>query len=125
MTERTTALRFLLVGLTSTLTYLIISMGMVKVLETNPSVANTIGYIVSTSISYGLNSIWSFKTKVGLDSLFRFVFVSLSSIAIVVTISELVTYLELNHIFSVLLILLVIPVLNYLMHKNWTFQDSN
>lgn len=100
-------------------------MGMVKVLETNPSVANTIGYIVSTSISYGLNSIWSFKTKVGLDSLFRFVFVSLSSIAIVVTISELVTYLELNHIFSVLLILLVIPVLNYLMHKNWTFQDSN
>ncbi|MGY3685594.1 GtrA family protein [Vibrio coralliilyticus] len=125
MTERTTALRFLLVGLTSTLTYLIISMGMVKVLETNPSVANTIGYIVSTSISYGLNSIWSFKTKVGLDSLFRFVFVSLSSIAIVVTISELVTYLELNHIFSVLLILLVIPVLNYLMHKNWTFQGSN
>src|SRR5262245_49010654 len=66
------SLRFLIVGLSSSLAYI----GTMSLAASNmhvPVVAATVAaFIVATTISYGGNTLWTFKARFGSRSLVRF-----------------------------------------------------
>ena len=117
-------IRFGLVGVTNTLVHAGIVVTLMELLAPPAYVANGVAFMFAIVMSYILNSRFTFKTPASFLGYRRFLLVSLVSLALTLAITSLVEFLGWHYAFGLLMVIFVVPVLNYIVMKLWAFSPT-
>ena len=93
--------------------------------KAHPAVGNGIAFIAATTVSYIINSVWSFSASLDRETFGKFIAVSLVGMLLAVFISFAANYHRLHYIAGILLVALFVPPLSFLMHNFWTFRKTS
>ncbi len=118
-------IRFGLVGVVNTGVHAGIVIAFMETLGPPAYVANGIAFMFANVMSYCLNSRFTFHTPISLKGYRKFLLVSLLSLTLTLAITSLAEYLGLHYGFGLMLVIFVVPVLNYLVMKMWAFAPTS
>ena len=112
--------RFALVGGMATLTHITVAFIFIALAGDKVFLANLLGFGCAFSLSYFLQSLFVFKHKTSWRNAFRFFVVQLTGLLVAQSISQLLsTY---SPYYRILLVVVLIPLVTYFIHKIWTFK---
>ncbi len=114
-------IRYALTGGMATAIHISIAYLYIYFVDTSLFVSNVLGFSIAFVFSYLVQSIFVFKHAVNLMKAFKFFVVQFSSLLASIGISHYVP-LE-NSYIKTLIVVLFLPVITYVVHKFWTFQD--
>jgi putative flippase GtrA len=117
-------IRFGLVGVANTAVHAGIVIALMEVFAPPAFVANGVAFVFANLMSYTLNSRFTFKIPVSFLGYRRFLLVSLVSLALTLLITSIVEYLGWHYSIGLVMVILVVPVLNYLVMKVWAFAPA-
>ncbi|MGE1084315.1 GtrA family protein [Pseudomonas shirazensis] len=117
-------IRFGLVGVTNTAVHAGIVIALMEILAPPAFVANGVAFCFANVMSYLLNSRFTFKMPASLLGYRRFLAVSLVSLGLTLLITSAVEYLGLHYSVGLVLVIFIVPVLNYLVMKLWAFKPA-
>lgn len=123
MTAFVQATRFASVGVLSTLVHVTVSVWLIAGLGQSPVFANATAFVVATLIAYTLNTLWSFSARLETASLVRYVSVSLVGFFSTIAISALAQALSLHYGVGIALVVLLVPVISFVLHRVWTYRQ--
>jgi putative flippase GtrA len=116
-------LTFALVGVVSSLTYLLV----IGICATGLGWRNTpsviLGYLVGTIVSYVGSGVFAFRQKMSGPSLARFLIVVGLSFGMNVLVSEVLSPMGVDAIMVGVVNVILVGVFNFLCHKFWTFRQ--
>lgn len=118
-------IRYGLVGVVNTAVHAGIVIALMETLVPPAYIANGIAFMFANVISYCLNSRFTFLAPISLKGYRKFLLVSLLSLALTLTITSLTGYVGLHYGFGLVLVIFVVPVLNYLVMKMWAFGPAS
>ncbi len=117
-------LRFLLIGGITAVCYIGTMALMVEVMSTSATVGAVVAFIVGTIVSYLGNSLYTFDAALGGLAMTRFVVVVLFGLISNVGIAWLLEGFGFHHLLISLVILVIVPVQNFVLHEMWTFRRN-
>ena len=91
-------------------------------LVAGPVVANGVAFVVATVFSYVVNTLWSFSTKMNRRNLQRFLVVSVIGLLAAMALAQLAEWMSLPPLGSVVLVVCVMPFVNFGLHAFWTYR---
>lgn len=114
-------LRFLIVGVISSLGYVVVMTMSVAHFGWRPTLGAVLAFVAGTVISYVGNTRWTFQSSVTSRNLARFSAVIAAGFILNVVMAWSLEQLGLHHIFISLVILVTVPIFNYFCHRFWTY----
>ena len=84
--------------------------------------ANGLAFVIANIISFVINTLWSFSSKLEGERLLKFLVVTLISFSLTLFIAWGAGFLGLHYLTGVLLIICIVPMLTFLMHNYWTYK---
>jgi len=114
--------RFGATGLLVTGLHVIIAFSMVQE-GIAVAAANGFAFAIATSISYIMNTLWSFSASVGWKTATRFLTVTLICSAVAVGVSGGIDALGGSPALSIGGVVLVVPPLSFLLQNFWTYRS--
>ncbi|MCB2354969.1 GtrA family protein [Clostridium estertheticum] len=117
--------RYGLVGLLGTTIHFGSLILLVEFANFDPVLGSALGFLLVLVISYILNRTWTFQSKSrNLRQFLIYSIVSLIGLGLNSTIIFIsVHLLKWNYLYGQCLVVLVVPVSNYLLNSLWTFRD--
>ena len=115
-------LRFAFSGLLVTVLHTVIAIFVMEKVVPTPPLANGVAFAVATSMSYVLNTTWSFSAPLHGKSLLRFCLVSLAGLLLAMAISIGVQLFGMNYCYGIGLIICIIPPITFVLHNFWTYR---
>ena len=88
-----------------------------------PALANSIAFLAAAALSYTLQTLWTFESRFTARNAIRFVVVLLVGVAVSWGTSTTVAALGLPYRVGVIIVLFLIPALNFLLHHFWTYAE--
>ena len=116
-------IRFGIAGMFSTLVHTIVAMSAFGLAGMSTLGSNICGFTVALSVSYYLNTVWSFRKRPNKVYFQRFLIVNSVSFSCLVLISLVSDNMGWNPIAGILLVSVFIPLASFLSHKYWTYSD--
>jgi putative flippase GtrA len=118
------AAKYLVVGVLGTLTHLGLLYVTVEFLHFTPLLGSSTAFIWVVLQSYGLNRTWTFQSKKKhAITLPRYIVVSVAGfLTNLLVMFVMINVLEVWYIIAQMVTILVIPAMNFLMNKYWTFS---
>lgn len=116
------ALRFGCVGVAATLTHVGVVVALVEGVNLHPTPANVVAFLVAMSLGYTANSLWSFDAGLNRKSAFRYLVVSLLGLSLTILLSSAAAAAQLPYLVGVGLVVCCVPVLNFILHRYWTYR---
>jgi putative flippase GtrA len=114
-------IRFGLVGVANTVVHAGIVIALMEALVPPAFVANGVAFVFANLMSYALNSRFTFKTPLSFLGYRRFLLVSLVSLGLTLLITSVVEYLGWHYSVGLIMVILLVPILNYMVMKIWAF----
>ena len=124
MSELRQAARFAVVGGAATATHLAVGLLLAEGLGMAPFWANFLAFSAAVFVSYFGNLVWTFEmAEAGVGRLPRFVVVALCGLAA----NQAIVFATVNmagwsYRVALAIVLLVVPVLTYLVNRQWVFR---
>lgn len=94
----------------------------VPALVAGPVVANGIAFVVATAFSYVVNTLWSFSTQMSRRNLQRFLVVAVIGLFAAMALARLAELVGLPPLGSVVVVVGVMPFVNFALHACWTYR---
>lgn len=116
------ALRFGTTGVMLTFLHAAIATGVIEGIELNPVPANIIAFILTTLVSYLINTYWSFSQRPGAGSLVRFVIVALCGLLVTTCVSGFAEWLGLPYWIGIAGVVTTVPLVTFPLHAFWTYR---
>ena len=88
-----------------------------------PALANSIAFLAAAALSYTLQTLWTFESSFTKRNAIRFVIVLLVGVVVSWGTSSAIAALGLPYRLGVLIVLFLIPGLNFLLHHFWTYAE--
>lgn len=117
-------IRFGLVGVCNTAVHAGIVVALMELLAPPAFVANGVAFMFANVMSYILNSRFTFRSPSSFLGYRRFLILSLVSLVLTMAVTSLVEYLGGHYTFGLLMVIFVVPVLNYMVIKIWVFTPT-
>ncbi len=114
-------IRFGLVGVANTVVHAGIVIALMEAFVPPAFVANGVAFVFANLMSYALNSRFTFKTPLSFLGYRRFLLVSLVSLGLTLLITSVVEYLGWHYSVGLIMVILLVPILNYMVMKIWAF----
>lgn len=114
--------RFGLTGVLMTAFHALLATLCIEIILITPSLANGIAALISTYISYLINTKWSFSRQCEGKILTRFYIVSLFGLLLAMGISHGIDQIGLHYAYGILAVVCIIPPVNFLLHQFWTYR---
>ena len=86
------------------------------------SVANGIAFLVATTISYLINTHWSYSSSITPTNLVRFATVTTIGLILSMTVSGLAQRAGLFYGWGVAMVVCVVPPVTFTLHTLWTYR---
>ena len=115
-------IRYGLTGGVATAIHLGIAYLYIYFIDASLFVSNVLGFLVAFIFSYLVQSLFVFKHAIKLIKAFKFFIVQFISLLISITFSSYIP-LE-NSYLQTIIVILVLPLITYLIHKFWTFKEQ-
>jgi putative flippase GtrA len=116
------AARFGVSGLLVTGLHVLIAAALIEFLMAGPALANGVAFLIATTTSYLINTLWSFSRTPGQGNLLRFLFVAGFGLLLTVTITGIVANCGLSYWIGILCAVFVVPPSTFLAHTFWTYR---
>ena len=94
----------------------------VPALVAGPVVANGVAFVVATVFSYVVNTVWSFSTDMNRRNFQRFIVVAVIGLLAAMGLARLAGMVGLPPLCSVVLVVCVMPFVNFGLHSLWTYR---
>lgn len=91
-------------------------------LVVGPVVANGVAFAVATIFSYVVNTLWTFSAEMNRKNFQRFGCVAVIGLMAAMLLAKLSELIGLPPIGSVVLVVCVMPVINFGLHSLWTYK---
>ncbi|NIF29507.1 GtrA family protein [Pantoea sp. Tr-811] len=115
---------FAVVGVANTTVHAGIVVLLMETLAPPAAIANGAAFVFANLMSYTLNSRFTFRSPMSFFGYRRFLLVSLVSLALTLLITSAVEYAGLHYVVGLLMVIFIVPVLNFLVMKIWAFAPS-
>lgn len=116
---------FALIGIANTLIHGGILILSVEQLRLNVTLAHLLAFCCANIFSYLMNSWLTFKTAISVSRYARFFFASMLALGLTLVISWLADLYELSYLIGFILIVFLVPFINFLTMKFWAFSKSS
>ena len=116
-------IRFCVVGSVNFVIHLATFALAASVLDLTQLISNAIGYLVASSFSFIVNSIWSFEAKLRMRRYVRFQLVGVFGLAICAILGHLGDEFHLPYTVTVSATLLILPLVSFFIHRHYTFGN--
>jgi putative flippase GtrA len=116
--------KFTVVGVSIAVFYYFSAVLMVDRGGLQPALANSIVFMASAVLSYALQTLWTFESRFTMRNAIRFVVVLLVGVVGSWGTSTAVAALGWPYRVGVIIVLFLIPALNFLLHHLWTYAES-
>jgi putative flippase GtrA len=116
--------KFTVVGLSIAVFHYMSAVLMVDRTGLAPALANSIAFLAAAALSYTLQTLWTFESRFTARNAIRFVVVLLVGVAVSWGTSTAVAALGLPYRLGVIIVLFLIPALNFLLHHFWTYAEA-
>ncbi|WP_445670821.1 GtrA family protein [Paenibacillus sp. FSL M8-0334] len=118
--------KYALVGVIGTIIHTLILIVLTEFFFLKPILSTSFGFIASLLLSYYLNSKWTFSSnKMTTVSFVKYFTVSLSGLFLNIAILYIfVDLFNLWYIWAQVVIVVIVPIYNYLLNKLWSFNNS-
>lgn len=116
------ALRFSLTGVFVTAVHVGVALWWLRWIYPLPAIANGVAFVMATLTGFMINTRWSFKSKPTARVLLRYVLVSLIGLMVSMGLSHLAYLYGLPDVWGIALVLMVMPMINFLCHHFWTYN---
>jgi putative flippase GtrA len=117
-------IKFSGVGTVNTLIHLVVTVGLVELLQANPVIANVAAFVTANGFSFWANSRWSFQATMNRQRFFKFFAVSTAGLLLTIIVSGFAQAMHWHYLAGVALLFCVLPVLTFVFHKYWTFSSA-
>ncbi|MCL9775444.1 GtrA family protein [Vibrio methylphosphonaticus] len=114
--------RFALTGGMATAIHLVVAFSFLHLIRDNVLLANIAGFSLAFIFSYFAQTLIVFKNKVNWGNALRFFMVQFGALLVSQGISEL--FSDLNSYVRVVMVVVILPIVTYVIHKVWTFSDK-
>jgi putative flippase GtrA len=121
-TTLTRALRFGCSGILVAAFHAVVALALLRYLTLSPALANGAAFVAATILSYSLNTLWSFSSRLTGRTLRRFLSVSVSGLLLAMGIARVAQMAGLADWQGVVAVLLILPPINFLLHHFWTYR---
>ncbi|MBY6198444.1 GtrA family protein [Vibrio hangzhouensis] len=115
--------RFILTGGMATAIHIAVAFLFLRFIQDNVLYANVCGFTIAFFFSYFAQTLIVFRHKVNWGNAVRFFAVQFASLMAAQGISEL--FSDVNSYIRVLIVVVILPVITYVVHKVWTFSEPN
>lgn len=124
LVRNTAIFQYGIVGILGTVTHMGVLTFLVEFFGVKPLIASTTGFFITLIESYLLNYYWTFKARTShSQAIGRYFTVSVFGLLLNTIIMYLtVNYFGIWYLYAQMLVILVVPLSNYLLNKMWTFQ---
>jgi putative flippase GtrA len=116
-------IKFTIVGLSIAVFHYSAAVLLVDSVGMHPAPANSIAFLVAALLSYTLQTLWTFESRFSVRNAVRFVVVLLVGVVVSWGTSTVVAALGLPYRVGVIIVLFLIPGLNFLLHHFWTYAE--
>jgi putative flippase GtrA len=116
-----TLLRFVVVGLGSTLTHTAVAVGLINLMGVTPVAANGVAFGLSTVQAYLLNTRWSFGQRPTTANLTRYLVVTAAGFGLTLLLSKLCESAGWSYGWGIAAVVAVVPIFNFSLHRLWTY----
>jgi len=116
------ALRFAMTGLLVTALHAVAAVLFMHLILANPPLANGFAFLVATVVSYLINTLWSFSSRLHGRTLYRFVLVSTGGFGLAMLVAWVAQCAGLNYLEGIAAVALIIPVFTFILHNFWTYR---
>lgn len=114
-------LRFGFSGLLATGLHAIVAMALMTKAGAQPIVANVVAFSCATSVSYLMNTLWSFSASIELRNVWRFGAVSAIGLALTALVSASAQMLGGGPLASIAAVVCTVPAATFALHRAWTY----
>ena len=118
-------IRFLAVGATSSLAYLLVLSALVELVGFSTTLSSILAYVVGTIISYFGSAKFAFKGRLGGVTLARFLTVVGASFFVNATLAFSMERAGAHYLLVGLVIIVCVSAFNYVCHRTWTFRETS
>ena len=115
--------KFTVVGLSIAVFHYMSAVLMVDQGGIRPALANSLAFLAAAVLSYTLQTLWTFESRFTARNAIRFVVVLLVGVGVSWGTSSVVAALGLPYRLGVIIVLFLIPALNFLLHHFWTYAE--
>jgi putative flippase GtrA len=117
------ALRFLVVGIVSSASYAATMGLVVDGLGKGVVIGAIAAFVVGTVVSYSGNTFWTFSASMSGRTFWRFIVVVTLGLLLNSAIAAVLDHFKVHYLLITLVILIIVPVFNYVCHALWTYAD--
>jgi putative flippase GtrA len=116
-------IKFTVVGVSIAVFHYSAAVLLVERLGVQPALANSAAFLAAAALSYTLQTLWTFESRFTARNAVRFVLVLLAGVVVSWGTSTAVAALGLPYRVGVIIVLFLIPGLNFLLHHFWTYAE--
>ena len=116
------AWRFGLTGLLATGTHALVAVAAIEIARLPVTWANAIAFAVATSLSYLLNTLWSFSAPLRGRTLRRYLVVSCAGLLLAAGIAGLAQARGFGYLAGIAFVAATLPVFSFALHHAWTYR---
>lgn len=113
---------FGIIGVVNTLLHSVMVIVLVEMSIAAPVLANIAGFSVANTVSFFANSYFTFRRQPTWAIYSKFFMVSMSSLALTISLSALAETMGWHYLVGLILVMLCGPALTFLLHKIFTFH---
>ena len=94
----------------------------IEVINVPVVAATLVAFIIGALVSYGLNTRWTFEASLTPRNFVRFLVVTLIGLGLSMLIAWALNVIGIHYLLISLLIIILIPVWNFIAHGAWTYR---
>lgn len=102
--------------------HVLIAVGLIRLAQMIPSLANGIAFVGATIFSYVINTRWSFSSTLHGKNLLRFITVSVFGLSFAMAISGAAEFYGMHYWFGIAGVICIVTPVNFLLHNFWTYK---
>lgn len=114
--------RFAATGAVATLAHVAVATALVEALDLHPAIANGVAFIVANLLSYFVNTLWSFDTRLTLSNWRRFLLVSTGAWSLTIALAWGMEQAGSHYLAGIAVIVLLVPAATYVAHRRFTYR---
>jgi putative flippase GtrA len=116
-------MRFGTTGVLATAVHVVVAVSFISQFGVRPYIANPIAFLIATSFSYAINTLWSFSSRMSHRTLWRYATVSVVVCVATMAIAAAAEQARWDYRIGIMLVIVLVTPTTFTLHSLWTYRQ--